>query len=131
MATDSHERSIMLKQEGYDLMGAAFEVYNTLGFGMAEEIYQQSLEVELGIRKIPFVRKADLEVAYKGHTLTVRYQPDLLVCQDIVVELKSVKVLASEHEGQLFNYLRVSRKRVGYLINFGHADELEWKRIIL
>ena len=45
----------MLNQEGYDLMGAAFEVYNELGYGMAEEIYQQSLEVELGFRHIPFV----------------------------------------------------------------------------
>ena len=56
----------MLKQEGYDLMGAAFEVYNVLGFGMAEEIYQQSLEIELGLRNIPFQSKTDIEVAYKG-----------------------------------------------------------------
>ena len=62
----------MFKQEGYDLMGAAFEVYNVLGYGMAEEIYQQSLEIELGLRTIPFL-----------------------------------------------------------LINFGCADQLEWKRFVL
>ena len=60
----------MLKQEGYDLMGATFEVYNVLGYGMAEEIYQQSLEVELGLRNIPYQSKADIQVTYKGHTLT-------------------------------------------------------------
>ena len=49
----------MLKQEGYDLMGAVFEVYNVLGYGMAEEIYQQSLEIELGLRNIPYQSKAD------------------------------------------------------------------------
>ncbi len=55
----------MLKQEGYDLMGAAFEVYNVLGYGMAEEIYQQSLEIGLGLRTIAFTSKAEIEVSYK------------------------------------------------------------------
>ena len=52
----------MFKQEGYDFMGAAFEVYNEQGYGMAEEIYQQSLEIELGLRNILFVSKAELDV---------------------------------------------------------------------
>lgn len=121
----------MLKQEGYDLMGAAFEVYNELGYGMAEEIYQQSLEIELGLRSIPFLSKAVVDVAYKGRILITKYQPDLLVFGEIVVELKAVKAIASEHEAQLFNYLRISKKHVGYLINFGSANELEWKRFVV
>lgn len=120
----------MLKQEGYDLMGAAFEVYNVLGYGMAEEIYQQSLEIELGLRKIPFLSKAAVDVTYKGRDLTTKYNPDLLVFGQIVVELKAVKALAPEHEAQLFNYLRISKKSVGYLINYGAVNDLEWKRII-
>ncbi len=59
----------MFEQEGYDLMGAAFEVYNELGYGMAEEIYQQSLEVELAIRSIQFVPQAELNVYFKGSNL--------------------------------------------------------------
>jgi GxxExxY protein len=121
----------MLKQEGYNLMGAAFEVYNVLGYGMAEEIYQQSLEIELGLRKTPFISKAELSVSYKEHQLTTVYRPDLLAYDEIVVELKAVKAIASEHEAQLFNYLRISNKKVGYLINFGSAKELEWKRYVL
>ncbi|WP_417851078.1 GxxExxY protein [Thalassoglobus sp.] len=121
----------MLKQEGYDLMGAAFEVYNVLGYGMSEEIYQQSLEIELGLRNIPFLSKAVVNVVYKDWKLTTKYQPDLLVFNEIVVELKAVKTLAPEHEAQLFNYMRISNKKVGYLINYGAANELEWKRIIL
>ncbi len=121
----------MLKQEGYDLMGAAFEVYNELGYGLAEEIYQQSLEIELGLRNIPFLSKTPVDVFFKGNKLTTQYKPDLLAFGEIVVELKAVKVLAPEHEAQLFNYMRISRKSVGYLINFGSANELEWKRIIL
>jgi len=121
----------MLKQEGYDLMGAAFEVYNVLGYGMAEEIYQQSLEIEFGLRNIPYQSKADVKVIYKEQTLATVYCPDLLVFDEIIVELKAVKILAPEHEAQLFNYMRISKKKVGYLINFGASKELEWKRFAL
>ena len=121
----------MLKQEGYDLMAAAFEVYNVLGYGMAEEIYQQSLEIELGIRNIPFQSKAKIAVAFKGNALCTKYEPDLLVLGALVVELKAVKSLIPEHEAQLFNYLRITGLQVGYLINFGSRDELEWKRFLV
>jgi GxxExxY protein len=103
----------MLQQEGYNFMAAAFEVYNEIGYGMAEEIYQQSLEIELSLRKIPFLTKQELEVYYKGHKLTTCYKPDLLVFGSIVVELKAVTELLQEHEAQLFNYMRISRMTVG------------------
>jgi GxxExxY protein len=121
----------MFKEEGYKLMGAAFEVYNQLGYGMAEETYQQSLEIELGLRNIPFRSKHELIVFYKDRQLETRYKPDLFVFAGIVVELKAVAELTSEHEAQLFNYMRIARQPVGYLINFGGKDELELKRFIL
>ena len=121
----------MFEQEGYDFMAAAFEVYNEIGYGMAEEIYQQSLEIECSLRKIPFLTKQELEVYYKGHKLTTHYKPDLLVFGGMVVELKAVTELLPEHEAQLFNYMRVSRMAVGYLVNFGHKGGLQWKRFIL
>ena len=121
----------MFKDEGYKLMGAAFEVYNELGYGMAEEIYQQSLEIELGLRGIPFQSKRELTVFYKNQQLEKRYKPDLFVYDAIAVELKAVKELISDHEAQLFNYMRIARQSVGYLINYGHKGELEWKRFIL
>jgi GxxExxY protein len=121
----------VFKDEGYQLMGAAFEVYNEIGYGMAEEIYQQSLEIELTLRKIPFLTKQELEVYYKGQKLLTRYKPDLLIFGGIVAKLKAVTELAPEHEAQLFNYMRVSRYAVGYLINFDHKGDLQWKRFIL
>jgi len=121
----------MLKDEGYKLMGAAFEVYNQLGYGMAEEIYQQSLEIELTLRGISFVSKDELAVFYKGRPLATRYKPDLFVFGAIVVELKAVTELVSDHEAQLFNYMRIARKSVGYLLNFGQRGELQWKRLIV
>ena len=119
------------KDEGYKLMGAAFEVYNEQGYGMAEEIYQESLEIELEMRGIPFRAKQELSCFYKGRELKKRYVPDLFVFNCLVVELKAVSQLLPEHEAQLINYLRIIKQPVGYLINFGHKDTLEWKRFIL
>lgn len=112
-------------------MGAAFEVYNELGYGMAEEIYQAALEVELNLRGIAFTSQASLDVFFKERLLSPKYRPDLLVFNEIVVELKAVKELCAEHEAQLFNYMRIARRHVGYLINFGKKNELEWKRFIV
>lgn len=121
----------MFKEEGYKFMGAAFEVYNQLGYGMAEEIYQQSLEIELEMRGIPFRTKEELPVFYKDRQLATKYKPDLIVFGGVVVELKAVAELSPDHEAQLFNYMRIARKPVGYLINFVHKGALEWKRFIL
>jgi GxxExxY protein len=119
------------KDEGYKFMGAVFEVYNERGYGMAEEIYQESLEIELELRSIPYAAKRELRCFYKGRELKRRYIPDLFVFDCIVVELKAVGQLVSEHEAQILNYMRLSRQPVGYLVNFGHKEKLEWKRLIL
>jgi GxxExxY protein len=119
------------KEEGYKFMAAAFEVYNERGYGLAEEIYQECLEIELQLRGIIFRPKAELRCYYKGHELKKRYVPDLLVFGCLIVELKAVVELAPEHEAQLINYLRIARQPVGYLVNFGHKGTLEWKRFIL
>jgi GxxExxY protein len=124
-------RSEIYKDEGYKLMGAAFEVYNERGHGLGEEIYQECMEIELEIRKIPFQSKRDLACFYKGRELKKRYVPDLYVFDCLIAELKAVSQLLPEHEAQLINYLRLTRQPVGYLINFGSRAELEWKRIIL
>ena len=121
----------MYEDEGYRLMGAAFEVCNVLGYGMAEEIYQQSLEIELSLRAVPFSAKRELVTCYKDRELEKRYVPDLFVFGAIVVELKAVGALTTDHEAQLFNYMRIACQPVGYLINFGAQGGLEWKRFIL
>ena len=118
-------------QEGYELMGAAFEVHNVQGGGLSEEIYQQSLEAELELRSIPFRRKQELTVYYKGKELEKRYIPDLFVFERIVVELKAVAALCPDHEAQIINYMRITKQPVGYLINFGPIGKLQYKRFIL
>jgi len=98
---------------------------------MAEEIHQERLEIELELRGITFQSKPELCCHYKGWELKKRYVPDLFVSGCLVVELKAVTQLTTEHEAQLINYLRITRSPVRYLVNFGHKDTLEWKRLIL
>ena len=127
---DGNEEEL-LKEEGYALMGAAFEVYNHLGAGFLEEVYQEAFELELAARQIPFVSKPRLQVVFKEQLLKKHYEADLLVHSEIVVELKAVRAIAPEHEAQLLNELKATRKRVGYLVNFGSAPRLQWSRRVL
>lgn len=128
MGTNGEE---LFKQEGYNLMAAAFEVHNEKGSGFLEEVYHECLERELTRRNIPWSTKPTLLIYYKGEPLTRFYTPDLLIYSEILVELKAAKALAPEHDAQLINYLKATRKRVGYLINFGAHPKLESKRIIV
>jgi GxxExxY protein len=121
----------LYQQEGYDFMSAVFEVHNEMGGGFLEEVYHESLELELTRRGIPFVSKPKLQIFYKGQPLKKTYEADLIVIDEIIVELKAVKALLPEHEAQLINYLKATRKRVGYLINFAAYPRLEWKRFVL
>ena len=111
-------------------MAAAFEVYNEMGNGYLEEVYQECLQEELTMRSILFCPKTELTLHYKARLLKKKYIPDLMVSNEIVVELKAVKQLAPEHEAQLLNYLKTTRKKVGYLVNFGSPGKLEWKRMV-
>lgn len=119
------------QQEGFDLMAAVFDVHNEVGGGLAEEVYQESLEVELEMRGMMFVSRQEIAIYYKGRELKRRYVPDLYVCDGIVVELKAVSQLLPEHDAQLFNYMRLTGKRVGYLINFAPLKRVEWRRYVL
>ena len=121
----------LLKEEGYAVMGAAFEVYNHLGPGFLEEVYHEAMEIEMSARSIPFVSKPKLQVVFKDQLLRKFYEADFLAHSEIIVELKATRALAPEHEAQLINELRATRKRVGYLINFGAAPRLQWSRRVL
>jgi len=121
----------MFKEEGYKLVGAAMEVYNTMGMGYLEEVYQECLERELVLRGILFESQPMLSLFYKGEKLNKHYRPDLYVYEEIVVELKAMRHFGNDEFAQILNYLKGTEKRVGYLLNFSSANELEWKRFVL
>ena len=97
------------------------EVHHELGFGLLEPIYQEALQVELNDMNIPNEREQEIPIRYKNHLLEKKYKVDFLV-GDIVIELKSVEHLTSDHRAQLCNYLRLTKKPIGLLINFGEKS---------
>lgn len=98
---------------------------------MKPEIYKECFEIELKIRGIAYHAKEELRCFYKARELKKRYVPDLFAYGCLIAELKAVSVLVLEHEAQLINYLRLTLQPVGYLINFGHRDGLQWQRVTL
>ena len=110
------------------VLGAVFEVSNTLGAGFLEKVYERALLRELALLGISAIPQASFAVAYKGQTVG-EYFADILVEDVLVVELKCVERLANEHTAQCLNYLRASGRTVCLLVNF-QKPKVEWKRIV-
>ncbi len=121
---------LLYKNEVYAIIGAAMEVYNVLGAGFLEAVYQQALEIELSARDVPYESQQKLDITYKGHRLTQQYKPDFIVYEKVIVEIKALSHLTSHDQAQLLNYLKATGLEVGVLINFGADSNLEWKRMV-
>ena len=106
----------------YEIIGAAMTVHSELNWGLLEPLYNEALYMELIERGIESEREKTLQCYYKKKLMEKHYQMDLVVKDDIVVELKSVNELTSAHRAQLFNYMRLTRKPIGLLINFGQPN---------
>lgn len=126
----SGPEGLIFKDESYAIVGACFEVYNQMGSGFAEQVYQECLEMELSDRKIPFESQVDLRLSYKGRNLNKRYQPDFVGFGEIILEIKASKEIVNEHRGQVINYLKATDFKLGLLVNFGKSSDLEWQRIV-
>ena len=116
------------KQETYDINGAAMHVYNVLGHGFLEAVYQEALEIEFKKRGIPCEREKELFIDYDGTKLQQTYRADFVCYGKIIVELKAVSELDDAHRSQVFNYLKATVYKVGLIFNFGHYDGLEYER---
>ena len=121
---------LLYSNESYNLVGAFFDVYNELGSGFLEAVYQEALNIELDSRKIPFVEQPKLEIIYKGNRLTQYYEPDFVTHSKIIIEIKAVKLLDDVHRAQLHNYLKATSFKLGFLVNFGAPKDLIFERII-
>lgn len=121
---------LLNKDEVYAVIGSAMEVYNNLGPGFGEAIYQEAMEIELSARKIPNLAQQDVFIKYKGRKLKQFFKPDFVCYETIIVEIKALDRLTSREEAQLLNYLKATDLPVGLLINFGAEAGLEWKRMV-
>jgi len=118
------------KEQSYAINGAAMNVYNNLGHGFLEAVYQEALELEFIKRGIPYEREKELKISYEGKELRQTYKADFVCYGDIIVELKAVAHLDDSHRSQVFNYLKATGFKLGLLYNFGHYNGLEWERKI-
>ena len=116
----------------HEIIGAAIEVHRYWGPGLYENIYEKSMCRELHLREIPFTSRVQLPLRYKGEIVGADLRLDILVDKTVVIEIKSVICLEAIHEAQLLSYLRLTKCRVGLLINF-NASVLKsgLKRMVL
>ena len=119
------------KKESYDIIGAAMHVYNVLGPGFVESVYQEALEMEFQKRKIPYEREKDIDLFYEGALMRVKFRPDFICYGKIIVELKAVQQLDDMNRVQVYNYLKATQYKLGWLLNFGSNDGLEMERKVL
>jgi len=118
------------KDETFKIIGAAMEVHTVMGHGFLEGVYHDALLVELKKSNVPFKSEAPLPVRYKGVLLSRSYIADIICYDKIIVELKALSSLTSDHDSQVLNYLKASGYKIGLLFNFG-TSSLEHKRLIM
>jgi GxxExxY protein len=111
------------------VLGAVFEVSNTLGAGFLEKVYQRALLRELSLRGIRATAEASLAVTYNGHSVG-EYFADLVVDDVLAMELKCTERLANEHIAQCLNYLRAPGLPLCLLVN-SQKPRVEWRRVVL
>jgi GxxExxY protein len=120
---------IIRGKEVYEIIGCAMEVMNSVGHGYHEKPYENALVVEFGLRGIPFQQQPEFKIVYKDVPVGI-YIPDIIVYGDIIIDTKVIDRITDRERGQILNYMRTARCRVGLIINFRYA-ELEWERLVL
>lgn len=121
----------MYKEECYQIQGAVFEVYQEMGSGFLEAVYQECLEKEFLRRHIPFARQQALELAYKGEPLKQIYVPDFVCYGKVIIELKALVNTVNGHKAQVMNYLKATGLSLGLLVNFGAYPKATIERIVM
>lgn len=121
---------ILLKEESYQVIGACMEVYNEMGSGFLEAVYQECLEYEFGDRRIPFAPKRQLQLRFKERILKSVYVPDFVCFEKLIVEIKGTSELTDKFRAQMINYLKATGLQLGLLVNFGQHGKLQYERIV-
>jgi len=126
---DTNDRELLSKKEIFQIVGCAIEVLNTLGHGIVEKPYENALVVEFRLRNIPYRQQPLFDVLYKGNKVGL-FIPDLIAFDAVVLDTKVIDRITDHERGLMLNYLRITKLRVGVILNFKHA-KLEWERIAL
>lgn len=103
-----------------------YRVYNELGYGFLEKVYENAMMIEFKRERVPVVSQSAIKIFYEGEVIG-EYFADILVDDKVIVEIKAAKSLAAENEAQLLNYLKATNIEVGLLLNFGSKPEVKRK----
>ena len=120
---------MLYKEESYAIVGACIKVHRSLGTGFLEAVYEEALEREFLILKIPFKKQVKLHLYYDNQKLKKQYRADFVCYDTIIVEIKTVTQIPVTFYAQLTNYLKCTKMELGMLINFG-TPSLTYKRMI-
>jgi len=123
------DKNIKFKQESDLIICAAFNVYNLLGNGFLEKVYENALCLELARLHVKCEKQKQTFVYFRDEVVG-EYFADLLVENQIIVEIKAVQNISPIHEAQLLHYLKATKLQVGYLLNFGNEKKLYFKRFV-
>lgn len=121
---------LLYEELTYKIIGAAKEVYEELGSGYLESVYEDALCYELDKLNIRFERQTELNIHYKDTIFKKRFRADLIVNDKVLVEIKAIKTTASADEAQLINYLKTTKIRIGLSFNFGGQKFEMIRRIV-
>lgn len=121
-------KQLIYQELTYKIRKGLFNVFNSLGFGHKENIYQKAIEIEFTKLNIPFKSEAELKVSYDGSVIG-NYRADFLIDDKIVLEIKALDFLPKSSETQLVNYLKSTGYKLGIIVNFG-SPRLYIKRLI-
>ena len=120
---------LLLKEEVFQIVGAAIEVLNHVGHGFYEKPYENALVVEFNLRKIPFQQQKSFDLLYKTCRVG-EFIPDLIAFNTVIVDTKTIDRITDFERGQMLNYLHITKLRVGVILNFKNP-KLEWERLVL
>ena len=121
--------NLFYRDESFKIRGALFAVHNELGCGFLERVYQDALEVEFRLRNISYEREKSIQIVYKGEPLGEPYRADFVCYGKVIIELKSVSEILDVHRAQIINYLKATKMKLGFLVNFGE-ESLNIERIV-
>jgi GxxExxY protein len=120
---------LIFKEETQKIIGFAFDILNEIGHGLNEKIYENSLTVLFKTNDIAFDQQRRFPVFFRGVEVG-EFIPDLIAFGSAIVDTKVIDQITDHERGQMMNYLRITKLRVGLIVNFKHA-RLEWERVVL
>jgi len=127
-STNNKDRPLIFKDLTYKIIGAALEVYKTLGYGFIEDVYEKALLKEFNMRGIPAKSNCPINIRYKGDSIPA-YLPNILVDDKVIVELQADEKYTPSSEHNIINHLKATGIKVGLIINFGR-DGCKPKRFV-